>query len=213
MASMGVYVFSRRVMLEMLEREPGHDFGRELIPGALDAYRVQPFLFRDFWVDVGTIESFYEANVMLGRPQAPFRFWDLTRPIYTHLRHLPGSRLIDCHVHNSTFADGSFLDRCVIHDSVIGLRTSIHSGTRVTNSVLLGADFYEDGPPDGVPALGLGRDVVLERTIVDKNARIGDGARLVNELGVQQADGDGYCIRGGIIIVPKGESIPPGTVV
>ena len=213
MASMGVYVFSRRVMLEMLEREPGHDFGRELIPGALDAYRVQPFLFRDFWVDVGTIESFYEANVMLGRPQAPFRFWDLTRPIYTHLRHLPGSRLIDCHVHNSTFADGSFLDRCVIHGSVIGLRTSIHSGTRVTNSVLLGADFYEDGPPDGVPALGLGRDVVLERTIVDKNARIGDGVRLVNELGVQQADGDGYCIRGGIIIVPKGEIIPPGTVV
>jgi glucose-1-phosphate adenylyltransferase len=213
MASMGVYVFSRRVMLEMLERESGHDFGRELIPGALDAYRVRPFLFRDFWVDVGTIESFYEANVILGRTMAPFRFWDLTRPIYTHLRHLPGSRMTDCHVRNSTVADGSFLDRCAIHESVIGLRTSIQSGSRVTSSVLLGADFYEDGPPDGVPALGLGRDVVLERTIVDKNARIGDGARLVNERGVDQADGNGYCIRGGIIIVPKGGIIPPGTVV
>jgi glucose-1-phosphate adenylyltransferase len=213
MASMGVYVFSRRVMLEMLEREPGHDFGRELIPGALDAYRVRPFLFRDFWVDVGTIESFYEANVMLGRSMAPFRFWDLTRPIYTRLRHLPGSRMTDCHVRNSTVADGSFLDRCAIHESVIGLRTSIQSGSRVTSSVLLGADVYEDGPPHGVPALGLGRDVVLERTIVDKNARIGDGTRLVNERGVEFEDGDGYYIRGGIIIVPKGGIIPPGTVV
>jgi glucose-1-phosphate adenylyltransferase len=213
MASMGVYVFSRRVMLDMLEREAGHDFGRELIPGALDAYRVRPFLFRDFWVDVGTIESFYEANVMLGRPLAPFRFWDLTRPIYTRLRHLPGSRLTDCHVRNSTFADGSFLDRCTIHDSVIGLRSSIQSGSHVTSSVLLGADFYEDRPPDGVSALGLGRDVVLERTIVDKNARIGDGARLVNERGVEQEDGEGYYIRGGIIIVPKEGIIPSGTVV
>ena len=214
MASMGVYVFSRRVLLDMLERESGHDFGRELIPGALDAYRVRPFLFRDFWVDVGTIESFYEANVMLGRTLAPFRFWDLTRPIYTHLRHLPGSRLTDCHVRDSTFADGSFLDRCVIHNSVIGLRSSIQSGTRVTNSVLLGADFYEDKVPrDSIPALGLGRDVVLERTIVDKNARIGDGARLVNEGGIEQEDGDGYYIRGGIIIVPKGGVVSPGTIV
>ena len=213
MASMGVYVFSRRVLHEILEREPGHDFGRELIPGALNTYRVWQYLFRDFWVDVGTIESFYEANVMQGRPQAPFRFWDLIRPIYTHLRHLPGSRLIDCHVHNSVFADGSFLDHCVIHDSVIGLRSSINSGTRVTNSVLLGADFYEHNPPEGVPALGLGRDVVLDRTIVDKNARIGDGARLVNERGVEFEDGDGYYIRGGIIIVPKGGVISPGRVV
>ena len=127
-ASMGVYVFSRQVMLDMLEREAGHDFGRELIPGALGAYRVRPFLFRDFWADVGTIESFYEANVMLGRTLAPFRFWDLTRPIYTHLRHLPGSRLTDCHVRDSTLADGSFLDRCVIHDSVVGLRSSVSPG-------------------------------------------------------------------------------------
>ena len=214
MASMGVYVFSRRVMLDMLEREPGHDFGRELIPGALATYHVQPYLFRGYWADVGTIESFYEANVMLGRPMAPFRFWDPKHPIYTHLRHLPGSRLTDCHVRNSIVADGSFLDRCVIEDSVIGLRTFIQAGTRVTSSVLLGADFYEDGvPKDAVPGLGIGRNVVLERTIVDKNACIGDGSRLVNERGVEHADGPGYYIRGGIIVVPKGALIPPGTVV
>jgi glucose-1-phosphate adenylyltransferase len=214
MASMGVYVFSRRVMLDMLEREPGHDFGRELIPGALATYRVQPYLFRGYWADVGTIESFYEASVMLGRPMAPFRFWDPKHPIYTHLRDLPGSRLTDCHVRNSIVADGSFLDRCVIEDSVIGLRTFIQAGTRVTSSVLLGADVYEDdAPQDAIPGLGIGRDVVLERTIVDKNARIGDGARLVNERGVEDADGPGYYIRGRIIVVPKGAVIPPGTVV
>jgi glucose-1-phosphate adenylyltransferase len=213
MASMGVYVFSRQTLLDMLEREAGHDFGRELIPGALNTYRVRPFLFRDFWVDVGTIESFYEANVMQGRALAPFRFWDLTRPMYTHLRHLPGSRLTDCRVRNSIFADGSFLERSIIEGSVIGLRSLVQAGAEVTNSVLLGADFYEERPPDGVPALGLGRDVVLNRTIVDKNARIGDGVRLVNERGVRQEDGEGYVIRGGIIIVPKGGIVPSGTIV
>ena len=214
MASMGVYVFSRRVMLEILEREEGHDFGRELIPRALSGYRVQPYLFRGYWADVGTVESFYDANVMLGRPSAPFRFWDPNHPIYTHLRHLPGSRLTDCHVSNSIVADGSFLDRCRIHDSVIGLRTLIRSGAQVTSSVLLGADSYEDGSaPEEVPMLGIGRDVVLARAIVDKNARIGDGARLVNERGIAEADGDGYYIRGGIIVVPKGGIIAPGTIV
>ena len=214
MASMGVYVFSRRVMLDMLEHEPGHDFERELIPGALAAYRVRPYLFRGYWADVGTIESFYDASVTLGRAMAPFRFWDPVHPIYTHLRDLPGSRLTDCHVRDSILADGSFLDRCVIDTSVVGLRTTIHAGTRITSSVLLGADFYEDGDPqEGVPTLGIGRDVVLERTIVDKNARIGDGARLMNERGVEHADGSGYYIRGGIIVVPKGGVIPAGTIV
>ena len=213
-ASMGVYVFSRQVLLDMLEREPGVDFGRELIPRALETYEVKPYLYRGYWVDVGTIESFYEANVMLGKPSAPFRFWDPKYPIYTHLRHLPGSRLTDCTVRSSIVADGCFLDRCEIDDSVVGIRAHVRSGTRITRSVLLGADLYEDGAPlDGLPALGIGRDVVLDRVIIDKNARIGDGARLVNERGVEFADGDGYHIRGGIIVVPKGGVIAPGTIV
>ena len=214
MASMGVYVFTRRVLLEMLEHEPGMDFGRELIPNALPKYRVKPYLYRGYWADVGTIESFYDANVMLGRSAAPFRFWDPQRPIYTHLRHLPGSRLTDCHVRDSIVADGCFLDRCTVNDSVIGIRTHVEPGARISHSVLLGADLYEDDDgPDGLPSLGIGRDVVLERTIIDKNARIGDGARLVNEKGVTEADGDGYYIRGGIIVVPKCGVIRPGTVV
>jgi glucose-1-phosphate adenylyltransferase len=214
MASMGVYVFTRTVLLEMLEREPGLDFGRELIPGALQRYKVRPFLYRGFWADVGTVESYYEANVMLGRPAAPFRFWDPRRPIYTHLRHMPGSRLTDCRVSDSIVADGCFLDSCEIRDSVIGLRSYVGRGTEIARSVLLGADYYEEGPPANLQLeLGIGRDVVLDRVIVDKNARIGDGARLVNERNVEEEDGDGYYIRGGIVVVPKNGVIAPGRVI
>ena len=213
MASMGVYVFTRRVLLEMLEREAGLDFGRELIPNALTKYKVKPFLYRGYWADVGTIESFYEANVMLGRPQAPFRFWDPKQPIYTHLRHLPGSRMTDCHIRDSIIADGCFLDRCNIQESVVGIRMHVQAGSTITRSVLLGADVYPDGDTREATSLGIGRDVVLDRTIVDKNARIGDGARLTNGKGVEHFDGDGYYIRGGIIVVPKWGVIAPGTVV
>src|SRR3954469_17354167 len=141
MASMGIYVFSREVLLELLDHDPGHDFGRELIPNALGKYRVTPYLYRGYWADVGTIESFYDANVMLGRPAAPFRFWDARFPTYTHLRHLPGSRFTDGHVRSSIVADGCYLDCCYVDDSVVGIRTNIQAGSRITHSVLLGADF------------------------------------------------------------------------
>ena len=145
MASMGIYVFSRDILLQMLEREPGLDFGRELIPNALNKYRVKPYLYRGYWADVGTIESFYETNVMLGREASPFRFWDPGRPIYTHLRHLAGSRLTDCNVRDSIVTEGCFLDRCDISESIVGIRSHIEAGAKVSRSVLLGADFYEDG--------------------------------------------------------------------
>src|SRR5687767_1714771 len=214
MASMGIYVFTRRALIDMLHREAGIDFGRELIPNALGKYKVMPYLHRGYWADVGTIESFYEANVMLGRPNAPFRFWDPERPIYTHLRHLPTSRMIDSHLTGSIVGEGCSFKGCHIADSVVGVRGVIAAGARVERSVLLGADFYEDGEaPGDLPALGVGRDVVLDRVIIDKNARIGDGARLVNEKNIEHADGDGYFIRSGIIVVPKNGVIRPGVVV
>ncbi len=213
MASMGVYVFSRQILLDMLERETGDDFGRELIPRALPRYTVKPFLYRGYWADVGTIESFYDANIMLCRPGSSFRFYDPHCPIYTHLRHLPGSRLTDCRVKASIIDDGCYLDDCTIEDSVVGIRSIVRSGAHITRSVLLGADFYEDGTHVDGPGLGIGRNVVLNRVIVDKNARIGDGARLVNERDVDHVDGEGYYIRSGIIVVPKYGVIAPGTVV
>jgi glucose-1-phosphate adenylyltransferase len=214
-ASMGIYVFSRDVLLETLAQEPGLDFGHEIIPSLLGRRRVNAFMFRGYWADVGTVESFYDANMMLTDPASPFSFYDPRRPIYMRPRFLPGSRLNACTVDRAIVAEGCSLDRCTLRDSVVGIRTQIREGARITRSVLLGADFYEaddDAPRgDDGPRLGLGRNVVLDRVIVDKNARIGHGVHLVNEAGVQHADGDGYVIRNGIIIVPKGGVVKDGT--
>ena len=215
-ASMGVYVFSRDVLLEMLAAGSDKDFGREVIPAALDRYSVSAYLFRGFWADVGTVASFYDANIMLTQRGAPFRFYDANRPIYTHPRFLPATRLGDCAVREAIIADGCYLDRCSIEQSIVGIRTHIGRGASIRRSVLCGADYFEDpgrGGRNGRLHLGIGADVALDRVIVDKNARIGDGARLVNEQGLENADGDGYYIRNGIIVVPKDGTIRPGTVV
>jgi len=214
-ASMGVYVFSRDVLLDMLAAGDAKDFGREVIPAALGRYRVNAFLHRGYWADVGTVESFYDANIMLTRADSPFQFYDPHRPIYTHPRFLPGSRLSDCVIRDAVIAEGCYLARSVVESSVVGIRTLVRQGATIKRSVLLGADFYEDdemAPARGdAPKLGIGRDVMLDRVIVDKNARIGEGARLVNEQQIQDADGDGYYIRNGVIIVPKDGVIRPGT--
>ena len=176
---------------------------------------MQSHLFQGYWADVGTVGSFYEANVMVTRPGAPFSFYDPRRPIYTHPRFLPGSHLSQCMVRDVTLAEGCHLDRCMVEESIVGIRTTVLPGAVIRRSVLLGADFYEDEDEatqgDKRPPLGIGRDVVLDRVIVDKNARIGDGARLVNEENVQDFDGDGYFIRNGVIVVPKDGVVPPGT--
>jgi glucose-1-phosphate adenylyltransferase len=214
-ASMGVYVFSRDVLLEAIEQENAADFGRQIIPAALGRYRVNAHLFRGYWADVGTVASFYDANIMLTRAGAPFRFYDPRSPIYTHARFLPGARLSDCVARDAIIAEGCYVDRATIEQSVVGIRTNIQAGAAISRSVLLGADFYDadaSAPARGAnPRLGIGCNVVLDRVIVDKNARIGDGAQLVNAGGIQEADGDGYYIRDGVIIVPKDGVIKPGT--
>jgi glucose-1-phosphate adenylyltransferase len=211
-ASMGIYVFSRDVLLEILQ-EPGIDFGKEIIPNALGNHRVIPYIFRGYWADVGTIHAFYDANIQLTRRGAPFNFFHPRWPIYTHPRFLPGTRAYDCRIETSIVAEGCDLDQCEIRESVVGIRTHVDAGARITRSVLLGADFYEEEVAASSLPLGIGRDVVLDRVIVDKNARIGDGVRLVNASGVDHADGDGYHIRNGIIIVPKGAQVKAGVVV
>jgi glucose-1-phosphate adenylyltransferase len=164
------------------------------------------------------MKSFYDANLQLTRRGAPFNFYDPNRPIFTRPRFLPASRFNGCDIRASLAAEGCFFDQCHVNESIVGLRTRVDRGARISRSVLLGADFYEseeEAPArrTGQPALGIGREAVLDRVIVDKNARIGEGARLVNEAGLDHADGPGYHIRNGIIIVPKGGVVPPGTVV
>ncbi len=211
-ASMGIYVFSRDVLLEMLE-QPGIDFGKELIPKALGIRQVNPYIFRGYWADVGTIDAFYDANIQLTRRGAPFNFFHPRSPIYTHPRFLPGTRTYQSQIDSSIIAEGCYLDHCEIRDSVVGIRTHVNTGAKITRSVLLGADFYEEEAGATDTPLGIGKDVVLDRVIVDKNACIADGVRLVNESGVSSADGDGYYIREGIIIVPKGGEVKAGVTV
>lgn len=211
LASMGIYVFSRDVLHEVLAHDHAVDFGKEIIPHALGTHKVQAHFFRGFWADVGTVQSFYDVNLMLTRRGAPFNFFHPTRPIYTRPRFLPASRVHQCTIDEAIVAEGCYLDHCEIRESVVGIRTSVHHGAHVTRSVLLGADYYDDRQTD-LP-MGVGRGAVLDRVIVDKNARIGEGARLVNDRGIQDADGDGYYIRNGIIMVPKGGVVKPGTVV
>ncbi len=214
-ASMGIYVFTRQVLFDLLDQQAGVDFGRELIPAALEKYRVVAHLHKDYWADVGTVQSFYDANIMLTAPGAPFSFYDHRRPIFTHARFLPPSRVNGSSLERALIAEGCYVDRAVVADSVVGIRTTIGAGATVRRSVLLGADSYDaptHGHDSGV-AMGIGPGVELDRVIVDKNARIGEGSRLVNVDGVREADGPDYYIREGIVIVPKGAVIAPGTVV
>jgi glucose-1-phosphate adenylyltransferase len=210
-ASMGIYVFSRDVLHEILAADRAVDFGREIIPHALTTQRVHAYLYRGFWADVGTVRSFFDVNLMLTRRGGPFNFFHPRRPIYTRPRFLPAARIHECTIDQALIAEGAFIDTCEIRESVVGIRTMMQRGAKVTRSVLLGADFYEE--PGGELPLGIGRNAVLDGVIVDKNARIGEGARLVNERGIQNADGDGYYIRSGVIVVPKGGVVKPGTVV
>jgi len=213
-ASMGVYVFSRDVLLEMLDGDSATDFGREAIPRALDRYRVNSYLFQGYWADVGTIDSFYAANIMLTKTDAPFTLNDPRRPIYTQPHFLPGAWLADCVARQAIIAEGCSLERCIVEQSVVGIRTNIRAGTKISRSVLLGADFYETenaAVSNDHPRLGIGRDVVLDGVIVDKNARVGDGTKLVNGKGRPDFDGKGYYVRDGVIIVPKNGVIEPGT--
>lgn len=216
-ASMGIYVFTRDVLLEALERHPGVDFGHEIIPAALANRRVNAYIFRGYWQDVGTVESFYDANINLTRRDAPFNFYDPQRPVYTRPRFLPASRVDGCQVKEAMIAEGALMQDCEVTQSIVGIRARIAPGCRVSRSVLLGADFYEkddDAPTHdgGAPELGIGAGSVLDRVIVDKNARIGKGVRLTNEAGVDHADGDGFYIRNGIVIVPKWGVVRDGTV-
>lgn len=210
-ASMGIYVFSRDVLYEVLNNQKGVDFSREIIPGAIETNRMHAYLYRGYWADVGTVASFFDVNLMLTAKNPPFTFFHPRRPIYTRPRFLPSANLHDCRVDRALIAEGAYLDQCDVTSSIIGVRASIHKGAKVSRSVLLGADYYEDQFNE--QPMGIGPGAVLDRVIVDKNARIGEGARLVNERNVQDVDGDGYYIRSGVIVVPKNGVVKPGTVV
>jgi glucose-1-phosphate adenylyltransferase len=144
-ASMGIYVFKKEVLIDLLQRNLAYtDFGKEIIPEAAKDHNVQAYLFQDYWEDIGTIEAFYDANLALTKqPQPPFSFYDEQAPIYTRPRHLPPTKLLDCTVTESMIGEGCILKECSINHSVLGVRTRIESGCKIEDSLLMGSDFYE----------------------------------------------------------------------
>jgi len=212
LASMGIYVFDPEALQRLLERD-GDDFGKELIPSAVGDMNVAAYSYRGYWRDIGTIGAFHRASIELTEPLPGLNLYDPTFPIYTHPRFLPGSKVNDCHVVESILSDGSIIESAEIRSSIVGVRGIVRSGTRIDRSVIMGANYFEGAVgPDEIP-IGVGRDCVIRDAVIDMDVRIGDGTRLVNESGVDHADSTGWYIRDGIIVVPKGEVVPAGTVV
>jgi glucose-1-phosphate adenylyltransferase len=219
LASMGIYLFGREALERSLKDPALVDFGRHVIPSALGEMRVHAHPYRGYWEDVGTIASYYQANLALCQPVPPFDFYEASRPVYTHPRFLPATKVEHCVVTSALISEGSIVVGAQVERSLIGIRSRIGRGTQVRDSLILGADYYETldeierANARGLPPLGIGADTVIERAIVDKNARIGKGVRIVNQAQERDRDGIGYYIRDGIVVVPKQAIIPEGTVI
>ncbi len=213
LASMGIYVFKSRVLGDLLLGTTVPDFGRDVIPGALHDYRVMAFPHAGYWRDIGTIPHFHQANLELCLPVPPLDLYDPERRVFTHARFLPGTKITHCQVTRSILCEGSIISGAQISDSIIGIRARVREGSTVERSVVMGANTFEiDGVP-GLPKMGIGHQCEIRNAIIDFNARVGDGSKLINAAGVPHADGDNYAIRGGIVVVPRDAVIAPGTVI
>ena len=220
MASMGIYVFDADALHDMLEKGTGEDFGKHVLPHALEKkLDTSAYLFNGYWEDIGTIRSFFKANLMLTQKYPPFDFYDPIAPIFTNARFLPASKMYSSRVKSSIFAEGCILSDATVEDSVIGLRSIIDGGVHMSRTVMMGADDY-DNPAElaamrarGVPPRGVGAGTVVRDAIIDKNARIGERCKIENWRGLENHDGDGYSIREGIVVIKRDAIIPDGTVI
>jgi len=222
-ASMGIYVFEKQVLFDVLKQSNDRtDFGREILPASAQDYNVQAYLFKDYWEDIGTIEAFYNANLALTeQPDPPFSFYDEKAPIYTRSRYLPPTKLLDSRVIESMVGEGCILKECTIKRSVIGIRSRIETGCLIDNALLMGSDYYESpserakASESGKVPLGVGANTIIRRAIVDKNARIGRSVQIVNKDHVKEGrrEDQGFVIDSEIVVVIKNATIPDGTVI
>lgn len=211
LASMGIYLFNKEVLIDLLSHTDVHDFGKEIFPMSIRTHRVQVHLFDGYWEDIGTIRAFYEANLELTRSDARFRLEDQANPIFTHARSLPPSRIGGATVKSSLLADGVIVgEGAVIENSVIGLRCRIGANTVIRDSILMGADFYQTDDEvaaertQGIPAIGVGDNARIEGAIIDKNCRIGNGVVISNRQLPAQLPADcPISVEDGIVVVPK----------
>ena len=224
LASMGIYVFSRKALFGLLNDHPTYkDFGKEVIPEALEkGMTLKSYVFDDYWEDIGTIGAFYEANLALTeQPKPPFSFYDEDFPIYTRPRYLPPSKLVDAQITNSIVGEGSILKSCSINHCVLGVRSRVENSVVLQDSLVMGSDFFESSPErdelrrnGGIP-LGVGEGSTVKRAILDKNTRIGRNVSIVNKDNVEEADRPelGFYIRNGIVVICKNATISDGMVI
>ncbi|MFN9695100.1 MAG: glucose-1-phosphate adenylyltransferase [Synechococcaceae cyanobacterium] len=224
LASMGIYVFSRDTLFDLLANNPiATDFGKEIIPVALSrGDHLQSYLFDDYWEDIGTIGAFYEANLALTQqPNPPFSFYDEKFPIYTRPRYLPPSKLQDAQVTESIIGEGSLLKSCSIHRCVLGVRSRVEDEVVLQDTLLMGSDYFESNEErlvlrerGGIP-IGVGRGTTVKQAILDKNVRIGNNVAIVNKDRIEEADRPelNFYIRNGIVVVVKNGSIADGTII
>nr|YP_002048929.1 glucose-1-phosphate adenylyltransferase [Paulinella chromatophora]ACB42719.1 glucose-1-phosphate adenylyltransferase [Paulinella chromatophora] len=224
LASMGIYVFSRHILLDLLNQNPSYtDFGNEIIPESLGRGDIiKSYVFNDYWEDIGTIEAFFDANLALtDQPNPPFSFYNEQFPIYTRPRYLPPSKLLDTQVTQSIIGEGSMLKSCSIHHCVLGIRSRIESDVVLQDTLVMGADYFESAKErlvlreqGGIP-MGVGSGTTVKRAILDKNARIGRNATIINKDRVEEADRPelGFYIRNGIVVIVKNATIANGTVI
>lgn len=218
LASMGIYVFNRDVLPRLLDNTLV-DFGKHVIPSAIQTHRVSAFVYQGYWEDIGTIRSFFEANLDLVTDLPRFNFFDMTAPIFSRPRFLPGSKINSAHVDHAVVADGCIINHSRISHSIVGLRTIVGEGSELRRVVALGSDYYEsaesirENETAGRPRVGIGRNTRIENAIIDKNARIGDNVVITPVGKPENADHEMYYIRDGIVVIPKDGVVPHGTVI
>ena len=209
-ASMGIYVFNRPVLVESLKSSLA-DFGNHVIPASIKERHVSSFIFKGYWEDIGTIRAFYEANLDLTDVVPEYSFFEPDAPIYTHPRFLPGSKINGATLRQAIVSDGCIISDAHLERSVVGIRSVIQSGATIRNSIVMGADYFElERSDSSQPPIGIGRNCVIDRAIIDKNARIADGVVITPEGKPSNLDAENYFIRDGIVIIPKNAVIPAG---
>lgn len=222
-ASMGIYVFKKQVLIDLLKNNPSQDdFGKQILPQAIETNKIYSYLFPDYWEDIGTIEAFYKANMALVKyPNPSFSFYHPDSPIYTHQRFLPPCKLVNNEIIESMLCEGCVVERATIRRSIIGIRSIISEGAVIEDSLIMGSDFFKpyekriDEINEGKIPIGIGRNSVIRNAIVDKNARIGQNVRIINQNGVQVGgdEKDGFLIRDGIVVVMKNAVIQDNTII
>lgn len=219
MGSMGIYIFRTEALIKLLEKHEGVDFGKNIIPAAMDSNRVYGYEFNGYWEDIGTIRRFYEVNLDMAKANPPFDFYDRERPIYTRPRFLPGSEIHGASLYNVLIGDGCRIHEATIRHSVIGLRSIVDASVTMNRVVMMGADYYEtdadkaENKRSGRPNVGIANGCVIEDAIIDKNARIGRGVIIRSIPNRLDEEKENWVARDGLIIVPKNAVIPDGTVI